>query len=553
MKKLILIAISVLIAGVGVTAGGGSLTGGEADQTIYNRTMEASRIVYGNNATFVTPGEDKLLGKCEDGNLSFAKLERHGRVIYWHHRIIDGAIVELDRKVDIFDAETEELIESSVLNWRDDLPDHLPPIITKEEAEGIAGGSSATLYFIDPESIRFYEMTPTSHPCWVVWNSTEKTIDGYTYNRIIITAVDATNGEILGYGTPPPYEGFTSEGPFDDDPCTPMWPLYCANVKAWFENMGYPTLSIQYPNETQIRAQIQSNDIAVFYEAGHGNSFSFLHGCAPEPIDGRITNADDVQSWIADYPKMPFTLLYSCEAMANTGPGYFEYEFRKGVDTGTAVVGGYYLGDEPCLGTCGGYLDFFWQGELLNKLNQSWTVEEAFNWANDKWSACDGCFKFAGDPNLKLVPKVYRYPVVGHITGEVRDVNSNLLSNVEVSLYEYGNGLYGSDVASPDYCIEVNQTGQYWLLGTKADFYEIDTTDMLTIPPLHIDLTTPEKLAAGYVFDFEGDYGLVPRACIMSYVLKCVNLWKIGSSAHPEWNLSEWKAMDTANSWLYPS
>ena len=87
-EKLILIAIGALIAGVGVIAGGGSPTGGEADQTVYNRTMEASRIVYGNNATFVTPGEDELLSKCEDGNLSFAKLERHGRVIYWHHRII---------------------------------------------------------------------------------------------------------------------------------------------------------------------------------------------------------------------------------------------------------------------------------------------------------------------------------------------------------------------------------------------------------------------------------------------------------------------------------
>jgi len=139
------------------------------------------------------------------------------------------------------------------------------------------------------------------------------------------------------------------------------------------------------------------------------------------------------------------------------------------------------------------------------------------------------------------------------ITGETRDVNSNLLSNVEVSLYEYGNGLYGGDMSSPDYCIVVNQTGDYWLLGTKAGFYDIDTADMVMIPPLHINLTTPELLAAGYTFDFEGNYGLVPRACGISYALKSVNLWLFPPTAHPEWGISEWKAMDAIHSWLFPS
>jgi len=137
--------------------------------------------------------------------------------------------------------------------------------------------------------------------------------------------------------------------------------------------------------------------------------------------------------------------------------------------------------------------------------------------------------------------------------GETRDVNANLLSNVEVSLYEYEEGFYGDDVASPDYYIEVDQTGDYWLLGTKTGFFNINTSAMFVIPPLHIDMTTPELLAAGYVFDFEDDYGLVPRACTMSYALESVNLWKIGRAANPEWDLSEWKAMDVCSSWLYPS
>jgi len=148
----------------------------------------------------------------------------------------------------------------------------------------------------------------------------------------------------------------------------------------------------------------------------------------------------------------------------------------------------------------------------------------------------------------------YIVPIIpGDVVGETRDVNANLLSNVEVSLYEYEEGFYGDDVASPDYYIEVDQTGDYWLLGTKTGFFNINTSAMFVIPPLHIDMTTPELLAAGYVFDFEDDYGLVPRACTMSYALESVNLWKIGRAANPEWDLSEWKAMDVCSSWLYPS
>ena len=73
------------------------------------------------------------------------------------------------------------------------------------------------------------------------------------------------------------------------------------------------------------------------------------------------------------------------------------------------------------------------------------------------------------------------------------------------------------------------------------------------LPPLYINLTTPELLAPGYVFDFEGNYGLVPRACDMSYALKSVNLWLVPPVDHPEWGIDEWKAMDSIHSWQYPS
>ena len=145
--------------------------------------------------------------------------------------------------------------------------------------------------------------------------------------------------------------------------------------------------------------------------------------------------------------------------------------------------------------------------------------------------------------------------VNGTVVGETRDVNANLLSNVEVSLYEYEEGFYGDDVASPDYYIEVDQCGYYWLLASLAEYYDINTTDDIMLPGMafDIDLTTPVKLAAGYPFDFEGNYGFVPRACELSYVLRSVNLWKVGYPGHSEYNLTEWKVGDVINAWLYPS
>jgi len=62
------------------------------------------------------------------------------------------------------------------------------------------------------------------------------------------------------------------------------------------------------------------------------------------------------------------------------------------------------------------------------------------------------------------------------------------------------------------------------------------------------------------VFDFEGNYGLVPRACTLSYAMKSVNLWlyppalnyDIYGTVIDSWGISEWKALDSIHSWQFP-
>ena len=97
---------------------------------------------------------------------------------------------------------TKEL-KKKIIHWRDDLPEHLPPVISKEQAESIAGGGSATLRFVSPDFFVSPPEQAPKNPCWVVWID-KGDVYGLGYSIYNITIVDAVEGKILGYGLPPP-------------------------------------------------------------------------------------------------------------------------------------------------------------------------------------------------------------------------------------------------------------------------------------------------------------------------------------------------------------
>jgi len=151
--------------------------------------------------------------------------------------------------------------------------------------------------------------------------------------------------------------------------------------------------------------------------------------------------------------------------------------------------------------------------------------------------------------------------VPGDVIGETRDVNAAPLGDVEVTLLKQGVGALVSDASTPNYSNTAVTTGTYWQVATKALYYTINMTGMTMLPPNPIDLSTPALLAAGKVFDFEGNYGLVPRACDMWYAQKSVNLWlfppaleyDIYMNVINDWGIDEWKALDSIHSWQFPS
>jgi len=169
------------------------------------------------NESLVIASKDELLGKYEKSDRLFIKKVIGDTIVYGHKRMIDDAIVEGDRIVYQFDKDTKEL-KKKIIHWRDDLPEHLPPVISKEQAESIAGGGSATLYYLSPETGSIFRtQSPPKNPCWVVWKTIKTDKYGPYYN---ITVVDAVEGKILGYGTPPPTTGFSFTGPHNATNCS---------------------------------------------------------------------------------------------------------------------------------------------------------------------------------------------------------------------------------------------------------------------------------------------------------------------------------------------
>ena len=336
-----------------------------------------------------------------EGDREFVEVEIGDRmVVYFHQRMIGGAVVERDNIVYQFDRSGELLAKK--VHWRDDLPENLPELaLTRNGAEAMVEGEiqSTRLYYIDPESDVFPIDPAPENPCWVV-RSVE---DG----RVTVTIIDAVGGGILGNGVPPPYDAFSLTGPWDFNPCSGGWTSWSNNAETWFNAMGYDTQEIVWPTEEQIEGHVSSTGTAMFYELAHGGSTVFSSGC----VDGEYaedTTGQEVKSWMLAYTRMPFAFVGSCEGMCGTGPGTFAYEFRKGLADNTTVVG--YCGmSTPGCDRCWSF-SLNWQTALFSYMDQGWTVKAAFDQANADYPMCfnNDCMRFAGDESFAVVPVVAR-------------------------------------------------------------------------------------------------------------------------------------------------
>ncbi len=345
-----------------------------------------------------------LLEQFEDGGRYFDEITiSEDLAVLFHQRMLDGAIVEKNYVVYQFNRHTGELLARKS-HWRDDLPPSLPVISLSDlDAEAMIEGEIlfTDLFVISPDSDVFpFDPTPTN-PCWAVHSVS---IDGVR----TVSVIDAVTGAIVGPGIPPPSAGFSLTGPWDDGPCSGAWDSWSGNAKTWFEVMGYPTEEIIWPTMIEIRSHIQDNDVTLFYELAHGGSDYFGGGCTGGTTT-QYTSADNIETWMENYGRMPFAFIGSCGGMCSVGNGTFASEFRKGASEGASVVGYCGMGDPQCA-TCWGY-SLNWQTSLFTYMDQGWTVHAAYEQANADWPICAGsnnCMRFQGDDTVTVVPIISR-------------------------------------------------------------------------------------------------------------------------------------------------
>ena len=364
--------------------------------------------------------------------------------VYYALRTVGDVTIEGDFVVFDRDSETRQLVLRNS-HWREDVPETFPRLIGMDAAAAIVGGSVewGQLYLISPES-RVFPLDPTpTNPCWVL---SAQRIDGGRWLPI----VDAVSGEILGEGVPPPRAGFSLTGPQEFQPCMYSWWWWAENARYWFEAMGYPTEMIEWPTAAEVKGHIQSDLIALFYELAHGDSDVFQSGCSAEggPIE---TTSSQVDLWITNYEKVPFTFLGSCYGMCETGPGFFSDAFRKGSRSGAVTIGYCHMSDPICA-DCWVYSDS-WQDLLFEKLADHHAVGNAFDLADAAYPMCGGndCMRIEGDRGLTLVPPLTRTEVSCRVPDDYATIQAAIDAAGPRSVVRVAGGTYNERIVLEPY------------------------------------------------------------------------------------------------------
>jgi hypothetical protein len=132
---------------------------------------------------------------------------------------------------------------------------------------------------------------------------------------------------------------------------------------------------------------------------------------------------------------------------------------------------------------------------------------------------------------------IVTYAVGSAIVGETREVNCNILGNVTVTLYQ-GAVTMTSTVSDVDgnYELVVSEFGVYNVTASADGFRDVTRAISVT------ENTT-------YTVDFVGDYGLIPNAVDLPYVLACINKWVAGTAPC---TLNLPKVLAVINAWVVP-
>ena len=321
------------------------------------------------------------------GDLSGFSIKTIGDMdVYYKQRRIGDAVVEKDFVIYKVNSGTGKLIMEKV-NWRDAVPSILPPLLPGE----------GRLVFIAPDSHVYKLNKPTDNPCWI-----EQTDIG-------IIIFDAVTGEIIGKGEPPPGKVpmnvlmlllLNEKKPivadksiaYSGDPV--YWSGFYENAETWFNKFGK---TISWSGQGATRDEVGENafgnkSVELYYHMAHGDQNYF-------EVVGAYVYAGKVKEWLQSREPFGFAFLGSCKVMVNSDYGTLAYNFTKGYQPNTCVVGYSGMGNEPCVSDCWTYA-YEWQNRLFELMYSGLDVEHAKDGAYSDYPWCKDCIKVKG--NYKL-------------------------------------------------------------------------------------------------------------------------------------------------------
>ncbi len=376
---------------------------------------------------------------------SFKQLNIGEDVVVYSHRKIGAAKVEKDKINYQFDARSGQL-KSSVVSWRDDLPDVLPKnLLSSMDAEILVRGefpgftiSYVQLTYISPSTAIFRSFDTPRNPVWVV--------GGEVDDRARILVIDGMTGDFLGEGSVPPHR-YTYLSVFDitEDPHG-TWQNMTENAHEWYAvlmNKNFRYTEDYYSGsvgKAYFEILISNPSTTMFYEMNHGGFYEFSH-------NNFTVSGVDVHNWMSDRTKMMFTFIASCEGMCKTEnpfPGHhvLAHEFQKGSNQYTATVGYCHMGENTtCEPNCWpDALD--WQDTYFGYLADGMTIGAAFHQARLDYPGCfehNQCIKVSGDLNFSFDDEEYEFvDDPAHIyIGEFQNFRGRQL----VSVADYGKTL----------------------------------------------------------------------------------------------------------------
>ena len=203
----------------------------------------------------------KIIEDTKDKNLICNKIIGNHYVKYWMH-VKHG--VEIKGDYILLHKNINNEIEKYLKIWIDvnfDIPNYDDNKINNDDILW-----KKIVYFPDEEDcLRFYNFkNDIEYPilCWEV-----RHLDGDT----ILYDFDWS---IIGYGTPAPSTGYSLSG-YNDVNIPDAWIEFRQSADNWFKKWCEDTISVSFPEPSEISSIIQDDNVDYFYELAHGDEYYF--------------------------------------------------------------------------------------------------------------------------------------------------------------------------------------------------------------------------------------------------------------------------------------